>query len=142
MIICKFEKGTMDALYESEEYAPSMLLTVSKDLRTGAVYVTHNAREKHYKVLAKFTIWEVIHKVGLKTFEKSVFAKIKSAHICKCTVLTEYGKRVAESVEPILYGPNPYYHCAGDMVIYDRDMVEYYVKLHPEQMKRTRKQTE
>lgn len=103
------------------------------DLRNGNVILTERTTAKYYIQIGKINFKSVDYTVNhIKRLASDLNSQIQKynseALICKSRVKSEYGKKGLLDIAFVKAVDNPYYKCAGDMLLFDRNVIEYNLK--------------
>lgn len=103
------------------------------DLRNGNVVLIERTIAKYYIQIGKIKLKNIINTSKninkLASDLNSLIQKYNGKSlICKSRVKSEYGKKGLLDIAFIMAVDNPYYKCAGDMQLYDRNVIEYNLK--------------
>ena len=103
------------------------------DLRNGNVVLTKRTIARYYIQIGKINFKGVVNtNSNINRLASGLNSQIQKyngeALICKSRVKSEYGKKGLLDIAFIKAVDNPHYKCAGDMLLYDRNVIEYNLK--------------
>lgn len=103
------------------------------DLRNGEIVMLKSTKAKYYIQIGEINITlPKITKKGICNLASNLNSQIQHYNaqsiICKSRVKSEYGKSGIIDEAYVKAVDNPHYKCAGKMQLYDRNVINYYLK--------------
>lgn len=103
---------------------------VMADIRNGNIVLIERPKAKYYIKIGKLKLssskytQKIIHKLAseLNTLIQRYNGK---SLICKSRVKSEFGKSGLLDIAYVMSVDNPYYKCAGDMMLDDKNVIKY-----------------
>ena len=102
---------------------------IAVDLTDGRiVFMTHKSKSDKYHFIGHIPKNNDTSMNTARVIKQAHKEYKMDAYICKTTAIKEYGRKNVTDKAYITEVDNPYYKCSAPMVIYDRNVIEYYMK--------------
>lgn len=106
---------------------------VMVDLRNGNITLIKRTQSKFYIQIGEIDLSSKrVTKKVISNLASALNSQIKGYNkdslICKSHVKSEYGTSGLLDEAYVMTVDNPYYKCAGDMKLYDMNVINYYLK--------------
>lgn len=121
-------KGVIEGIVKAFEILGYRTYNLYVDLTNSEIYVSNRKNNRaNFKLIGEV---KVKQHTPIKEAVKNIYEVIKTyttsgVLICKTTAVKSYGKQFVDKQNPYVTQTNPYYSCANEMLLFNKDVLEY-----------------